>query len=327
MSNNNSAEEYIATRNAIGDELYVQMKLNSNIFALSADLIDSTKLTKINDEFSDRVINVGVAETSLVQIASGLEQVGFIPVITSFAAFSPGRNWDFIRTSVCYSNRNIKIFSTHVGLGVGEDGATHQAMEDIAIMRVIPNLVVLNPCDYYEAKNAIKYALSIDSPVYIRFTRQPVKSYCFNNIEFTKSIEIKRNNSIDKNVKISILSTGCMLETAEYLYENIQKNNSRFTCSSLNNFGSIKPIDEKKILELKHESDIFITLEDTQLFGGFGSSVLEVICESHIPVIRIGMEDSFGESGDYLSLFAKYRLDNEGVLKRVLDKLKSQLIS
>jgi transketolase len=307
--------DMIATRDAYGDALKELGELNTSIVVLDADLSGSTKTGVFKKSYPDRFINVGIAEQNLIGTAAGLAAAGKVPFASTFAMFASGRAFEIIRNSVCYPNLNVKIAATHAGLTVGEDGATHQALEDISIMRSLPNMVVLNPADAVETRQCIKLAAEHNGPVYIRLGRSktPVifdESYKF---EIGKGVELKEGSDI------AIIATGIMVGKALEASEELAKLgiNARVI-----NISTIKPIDEDIIVKAAKETKGIVTVEEHSVIGGLGSAVAEVVVENHpTKVLRIGTMDKFGESGDGNDLLEKYGLTVENIVKKAKEIL------
>lgn len=300
----------IATRDAYGDALKELGGLNNNIVVLDADLSGSTKTSVFRKAFPERFFNVGIAEQNLMGTAAGLATAGKIPFASTFAMFATGRAFEIIRNSICYPNLNVKIAATHAGLTVGEDGATHQALEDISMMRSLPNMVVLSPADAVEAKQCIAKATEYEGPVYIRLGRAktPVifdESYDF---KIGRGVELKEGNDL------AIIATGIMVEKALAAREVLLKEGID---ARVINISTIKPIDKDIIIKAAKETKGIITVEEHSIIGGLGSAVAEVVVENHpSKVIRIGTMDTFGESGDGEQLLEKYGLNIENIVKK-----------
>lgn len=307
--------DMIATRDAYGEALKELGEENNNVVVLDADLSGSTKTGVFQKAHPDRFINVGIAEQNLIGTAAGLAAAGKIPFASTFAMFASGRAFEIIRNSVCYPNLNVKIAATHAGLTVGEDGATHQALEDISIMRSLPNMVVLNPADAVETKQCIKAAAKHNGPVYIRLGRSktPVifdESYKF---EIGKGVELKEGSDI------TIIVTGIMVGKALEASEELSKAgiNARVI-----NISTIKPIDKDIIIKAAKETKGIVTVEEHSIIGGLGSAVAEVVSENNpTKVIRIGTMDKFGESGDGNDLLEKYGLTVENIVNKTKEIL------
>ncbi len=300
----------IATRDAYGEALKELGEINENIVVLDADLSGSTKTSVFQKAFPNRFFNVGIAEQNLIGTAAGLATAGKIPFASSFAMFATGRAFEIIRNSVCYPRLNVKIAATHAGLTVGEDGATHQALEDISLMRTLPNMVVLCPADAVETKQCIFKAVEYDGPVYIRLGRAKVPVIFDENYEFQlgKGVQLKDGKDI------TIIATGVMVERALRASERLMEEG---ISARVINISTIKPIDKDIIIKAAKETKGIITVEEHSIIGGLGSAVAEVVAESHpTKVIRIGTMDTFGESGDGFELLDKYGLSVDNIVNK-----------
>ena len=304
-----------STRDGFGEAMLELAKKNKDIVVVSADLAESTRVHNFARHYPSRFIEVGVAEQNMMGIASGLAIEGKIPFATSFGVFSPGRNWDQLRVSVCYSNTNVKIIASHTGLSVGPDGASHQALEDIAITRCLPNLVVLAPADFNETKIATIAAAKHIGPVYIRFTRQTSPVFTQN-----KNFNIGKANVLLAGKDITLIGIGPLLYEATLAAKELAKKNIKV---EIINSASIKPLDKKTILRSVKKTSKVITLEDHQIAGGLGGAVAELLSENlPAPMKMMGMPDSFGESGDTDELWNKYKLSHPYIIKNILALLK-----
>lgn len=307
-------------REAFGKSLVAAAKQDDRIVALSADLAQSVGFGDFRDQMGDRFIEVGVAEQNLVGVASGLAAMGKIPFAGSYAAFSPGRNWEQIRTMVCLNDQPVKIVSSHTGLNVGADGATHQMLEDIALMTALPNMVVLAPGDALEAAKFAKLMAEDGQPNYIRLPRAslPVYSTIDDDLEIGKAYLVRQ----DDDAIVTIVSTGSMTSSA--LYASGKLMISGIPCEVVH-VPTIKPLDKGTILDSVSRTKVTVTVEEHQVTGGLGSIVASTILESDArpqKFKRLGVYDSFGESGSAVELWHKYQLDVEGIvnqIKRLLD--------
>lgn len=303
--------ELKATRDGFGTGIIAAAEANGNVVALCADLTDSCRLTKFREQFPDRFIECGVAEQNMIGMAAGLALSGKIPFTCSFAVFSPGRTWDQIRVSVCYTQANVKIMGHHTGLTVGEDGATHQALEDIALMRVLPNMTVLVPCDANEAKQATIAAAQHQGPVYIRFNRE--KSPLLTSP--TEPFTIGKARIIKEGSDVSIIACGLMVAESLQAVELLQAQN--ISCEVIN-CSSIKPLDAETILQSVSKTNRAVTVEEHQVAGGLGGAIAELLSEKHpTRLVRIGMPDKFGESGQARALLEKYELTAIHIVQKV----------
>lgn len=305
----------IATRDAYGETLKELGGTNKNIVVLDADLSGSTKTAIFKKGYPERFFNVGIAEQNLIGTAAGLAAAGKIPFASTFAMFATGRAFEIIRNSVCYPNLNVKIAATHSGLTVGEDGATHQALEDISIMRSLPNMMVLSPCDAIETRQCILKAAEHNGPVYIRLGRAKVPVILDENYEFQigKAIELREGQDV------AIIATGIMVERAIIASESLLKDGIG---ARVINMASIKPIDQEVIIKAARETKGIVTVEEHSIIGGLGSAVAEVVVENYPTIVkRVGVEDVFGESGDGFELLDKYGLSVENIIKKVKEIL------
>lgn len=278
-------------RKGFGRGLLQAGKKNENVVAACADLTDSTQISLFAKEFPDRFIEIGVAEQNLVTVGSGLAAQGKIPFVSSYAAFSPGRNWEQIRTTICLNNQPVKIVGAHAGLYTGMDGATHQMLEDIAIMRVLPNMVVIAPCDSIEAEKATLAMAEDKRPNYIRLARDPIPVITTDKTPF----EIGKAYVYSKGDDITFISTGTMTYQAMVAAEMLFKDGIDV---EVIHCPTIKPLDAVTILQSVKKTKRVITIEEAQVNGGLGGAVAELLSEEiPTPLRRIGMKDRFGESG------------------------------
>ena len=303
-------------RGAIGEELAELGKIDSNIVVLDADLSGSTKTSTFAKIFPERFFNVGIAEQDLITTALGLSLTGKIPFAATFAVFATGRTYDQIRNSVCYQNANVKIIGAHGGITVGEDGASHQALEDIALMRNLPNMTVIAPADYEQAKQAVKCAFQINGPVYIRSSRIDVPCIFDENYKFDLNKAVKLKEGKD----VTILSYGDILSEAVQAVEILLKNGIDV---ELINIPVIKPLDINTIIESAKKTKLVVTVENHSIIGGLGSAVAECLSEK-LPtkLIRIGINDEFGQSGTPIELLKHYGLDAESIAERITKSIK-----
>ena len=314
--------EQAPTRNGYGAGLVKAGEENKNVVALCADLTDSTRTQAFKDKFPERFIEMGVAEQNMASVASGMAAMGKIPFIASYAMFSPGRNWEQIRTTVCYNNQNVKICGAHAGVSVGPDGATHQAIEDIAITRVIPNMTVLAPCDAIEAEKATIAAAKMKGPVYIRFAREktPVFTTKETPFEIGKAecfFKLKNEAQADA----VIIACGPLVYNALLAAHELE--NEGLSICVVNNH-TIKPIDEEKIIHVAKKSGAIVAVEEHQINGGMGSAVAEVLARNYpVPIEFVGVQNRFGESGNPEELIEKFGMGVEDIIsavKSVLDR-------
>lgn len=298
-----------ATREAYGETLVELGHENKDIVVLDADLSGSTKSGDFKKVFPERFFNVGIAEQNLVGISAGLSVGGKIPFASTFAMFLTGRAFEIIRNSVCYPNLNVKLCATHAGLTVGEDGASHQALEDIALMRVLPNMTVFSPSDFYETKKCIRAALDIEGPVYVRMGRGKTPIITGEDYEFTIGKGITMRDGKD----LTIIATGVMVSKAIEAAKILEKEG---ISARVINIHTIKPLDEDIIIKAAKETGKIITAEEHSIHGGLGSVVAEVVSERcPVMVRKIGVDDKFGKSGDGSLLLKEYGLSAENIAK------------
>lgn len=297
-----------ATRESYGEALVEVGRKNSNIVVLDADLATATKTISFKNEFPERFFDMGIAEQDMMGTAAGLALGGKIPFASTFAIFASGRAYDQIRNGICYSNLNVKIAATHAGVTVGEDGASHQALEDIALMRAVPNLIVMSPCDDLETKWVIEEMAKINGPVYIRLSRPKTEEIYNENTEFAFGKAIKHGNGKDA----TIISTGVTVAEALKAQKILKERGIDVRVLDIH---TIKPIDKQAIIESAIETNIILTVEDHSIIGGLGSAVCEVLCENYPKkVIRIGINDEFGQSGKWDELMQYYKIDAEAIV-------------
>ena len=302
----------IATRNSYGNALVELGKEHEELVVLDADLAGSTQTGVFGKEFPERHINCGIAEANMTGVAAGLAASGKIPFMSSFAMFATARNFEQIRNSIGYPQLNVKIAASHAGISVGEDGATHQCLEDMALMRQIPGMVVLNPADDVEARAAIKAAFEYVGPVYIRLGRLAVPVL---NDEENYKFEIGKGVVLKEGTDVTIFATGLEVYEAILAAEVLEKDG---ISAEVVNIHTIKPIDKELVIASATKTGKVVTVEEHFTIGGLGSAVCEVLSENApTKVLRIGIDDVFGESGPALELIHKYELDAEGIYKKV----------
>jgi len=310
-------------RDGFGEALVELGNTNPNVIVLTADLADSTRVKEFADKFPDRFYQVGVAEQGLVTIAAGLAEAGKIPFTTSYAVFSPGRTWEQIKVTVALNNVPVKIVGAHAGFGASMYGATHESLEDIALMRVIPNMVVVSPCDYEEAKKATIAIAKNGKPSYLRLARQssPILT------KHESTFEIGKANILyeGRNPKVTIIGTGPILSEAMDAAHDLEENG---VGSVVINLHTIKPIDEQTLIHWAKVTGAVVTVEEHQTAGGMGSAVAEVLAKNFpVPIEFVGVEDSFGESAKtYQELMVKFGLTKENIMesvKRVMTRKNS----
>ncbi|GFI15024.1 1-deoxy-D-xylulose-5-phosphate synthase [Lachnospiraceae bacterium] len=307
----------IATRESYGNALLELGAENPNVVVLDADLAAATKTGVFKKAYPDRHIDCGIAESNMVGVAAGLATAGKIPFVSSFAMFAAGRAFEQVRNSVGYPHLNVKIGATHAGITVGEDGASHQCNEDIALMRTIPGMVVMCPADDIEAKAAVKAAAAYEGPVYMRFGRAACPVI---NDKPDYQFEIGKGTIVKEGKDLTIVATGiCVgnaLEAAALLEEE-------GISAEVINICTIKPLDEEIIIASARKTGKVVTAEEHSVIGGLGSAVCDALCKSYpVPVMKIGMQDVFGESGSAAALVEKYKLDGKGIYEQIKDFLK-----
>ena len=301
----------IATRDSYGNALVELGKMHEDLVVLDADLAAATKTGVFKKEFPERHIDCGIAENNMTGIAAGMATCGKVPFMSTFAMFAAGRSFEQVRNSIGYPHLNVKIGATHAGISVGEDGATHQCNEDIALMRTIPGMVIINPADDVEARAAVHAAYEYKGPVYLRFGRLAVPVIHSEDYHF----EIGKGEVIREGKEVAIIATGlCVSEALEAANKLMDKGID----ATVVNIHTIKPIDKALILEIAKKSKYLFTVEEHSVIGGLGSAVADVLCEEYpMKLTRIGIQDVFGESGPAVELLHKYGLDAEGIMERV----------
>lgn len=315
----NADVEQIPIRQGFGEGLAKLGDINPNVVALCADLTESTKMNLFTKKFPERFVQIGVAEQNLAGVASGMAAMGKIPFISSYAMFSPGRNWEQIRTTIAYNNQPVKIVGSHAGVSVGPDGGTHQAIEDIAIMRVIPRMIVLSPCDAVEAKKATIAAADTNTPVYIRLAREktPVVTTEETPFEIGKAQTLYIPEGL---AQVGIVATGALVYKAIVAAKELEQEGIKV---KVVNLATIKPFDSESIITLAKETRAIVTVEEHQIAGGMGSVVAECLSQ-HIPVPIefIGVYDEFGQSGTPDELIEHYGMGKDAIKEAVYKILK-----
>ena len=302
----------IATRESYGNALAELGAEFDNLVVLDADLAAATKTGIFKKAFPERHIDCGIAECNMMGIAAGLATTGKVPFASSFAMFAAGRAFEQVRNSIGYPHLNVKIGATHAGISVGEDGATHQCNEDIALMRTIPGMVVMCPADDVEAKAAVRAAVEYDGPVYIRFGRAAVP--VINDTPDYK-FEIGKGTVVREGTDVTIVATGICVDSALGAAEKLA---AEGISAEVINICTIKPLDEDIIIKSAKKTGKVVTAEEHSVIGGLGSAVCDALCKSYpTPVYKIGMQDCFGESGSAAALVQKYKLDAQGVYEQV----------
>lgn len=311
--------EQVPTRNGYGEGVVELGIKDDRVVVLTGDLAESTRASDFGKKFPDRFIEVGIAEQNMMGIAAGLALAGKIPFISSYAVFSPGRSWDQLRVSVCYSQTNVKIAGAHTGISVGPDGATHQALEDVAITRVLPNLTVVVPCDSIETKKATMALGAMSGPAYFRFARE--KTPVMTTLE--TPFVIGKAEIFKDGTDVAVIASGPVLYNG--LLAALELEKEGISVMVVNNH-TIKPIDMETIVEAARKCGAVVTLEEHQIMGGCGSAVAEVLAQHFpVPVEMVGVIDHFGESGEPNELIEKFGMGKDSVkdaIKKVLARKK-----
>jgi len=306
------------TRDGAGEAMLELGRKNKNIVVLCADLSDSTRAGWFRKEFPERFISFGVAEQDMFASAAGLALSGKIPFACTFGVFASGRAWDQIRVSVAYMNANVKIIGTHGGITVGEDGATHQALDEVALMRILPNMTVVVPCDATEAYKATMQAAELPGPVYIRLGRNPAPIMT----KESDSFRIGKAILCEEGKDLTIIACGHSLYEAKLAREVLKKEN---ISARVINLHTPKPLDKDLILKAAEETGAFVTVEEHTIYGGMGSAVCELVSQNWpVPVKMVGIKDTFGESGSPLELLKHFNLTTDDVVKAAREVLKAK---
>jgi len=326
--------EQVSTRKGFGEGLVLSGDADKNVVGLCADLTESTQMHFFKKKYPERFVQVGVAEQNLAGVASGLAAMGKVPFMASYAIFSPGRNWEQIRTTICYNNVNVKIIGSHAGVSVGPDGGSHQALEDIALTRVLPRMTVISPCDAIEAKKATIAAAKINGPVYIRLAREktPIITTEDSPFEIGKAQIVWRadvaraNRVLGEDVgkaQVGIIATGTLLYKALVAAKELETENIFVTVMNL---ATIKPLDVIAVTELAKNTGAIVTVEDHQIAGGMGSAVTECLAQNNpVPMEFVGVANQFGQSGTSEELINHYGMDVSHIkaaVKKVLSRKK-----
>ncbi len=309
--------EQIPTRNGFGEGVRDAAKNDKHIVGLTGDLVESTRMEYFAKEFPDRFIECGVAEQNMAGIAAGLALSGKVPFVSTYAVFCPGRNWDQIRVSIAYNQANVKLTGAHAGISVGPDGATHQALEDIAITRVLPHMTVLAPCDHLYTKQATMAAAKHKGPVYLRFARNASPVFTTKKTPF----HIGRSEIFWEGKDVAIAACGQLMYEALLAARDLEKNG--ISCRVID-VTSIKPLDVKTIVKAAKDCGAFVTVEEHQKHGGMGSAVMEALAwNCPVPVESVAVDDRFGESGEPRELLEAFGLvakDIKAAVKKVLKR-------
>jgi len=300
------------TRQGWADALKELGRQDPRVVVLDADLAKSTLTCQFKDEFPDRFFDMGIAEQNMINVAGGMSLTGLIPFVSTYGVFVSGRAWEQIRTSICYGQLNVKFGGAHGGISVGPDGATHQALEEITIMRVLPNMKVIVPADYYETYKAVMAMKEMEGPVYIRFGREKVPTVTTKDTPF----EIGKAYSVREGTDVSIIACGVMVAEALDAAEFLQ---SKGVSAEVINMHTIKPLDQETILKSAQKTGCVVTAEEHQKAGGMGSAVMEVLAQNYpVPVEMVGIDDTFGESGNPSELMEKYGITSKEIIEQAL---------
>ncbi|MGN0171604.1 MAG: transketolase family protein [Acutalibacteraceae bacterium] len=300
----------IATREGYGEALIELADQYDNLLVMDADLAGATKTGMFRKAHPHRFFNAGIAEGNMMGVAAGLAASGKLVFASSFAMFAAGRAFEQIRNSIGYPHLNVKIGATHAGISVGEDGASHQCCEDIALMRTIPGMTIINPADYYEAKKAVYAAAAMNGPVYMRFGRLAVPTV----FDETYRFEIGKANVLTEGNDVSIIATGLMVNEALIAAEQLKNEG---ISARVINMATIKPIDRDAVVAAAKETGVIVTAEEHSIIGGLGSAVTETVCETvPVPVIRVGVNDTFGKSGPAVELLKVFGLCAENIAEK-----------
>lgn len=309
--------EQVPIRKGFGEGLVVAGDADPNVVGLCADLTESTQMHLFARKYPERFVQVGVAEQNLVTVASGMSAMGKIPFTSSYAMFSPGRNWEQIRTTICYNDRKVVIVGSHAGISVGPDGGTHQAIEDIALMRVLPNMHVLSPCDAIQAKKATIAISKTKEPTYLRLAREKTPIITTEGTPF----ELGKAQVLfapPMNAKVGIIATGALVHKALLVAKTMAE---KGIAIKVLNIHTIKPLDNEKIISLAREAGAIVTVEEHQVAGGLGSAVAEVLALNvPVPIEFVGVRDLFGQSGTPEELIEHYGLGVAGI-ESAIDKV------
>jgi transketolase len=321
--------EMSAIRKGFGEGLVLAGGADPNVVGLCADLTESTQMHLFKKKYPERFVQVGVAEQNLAGVASGMAAMGKVPFMASYAIFSPGRNWEQIRTTICYNNVNVKIAGSHAGVSVGPDGGSHQAIEDIALTRVLPRMIVVSPCDEIEAKKATVAAAKINGPVYVRLAREktPIMTTEESPFEIGKAQIVWQANGtgvLGATVsQVGIIATGALLHKALVAAKELEGEGVAVTVMNL---ATIKPLDTSAVIELAKKTGAIVTVEEHQIAGGMGSAVAECLAQNNpVPIEFIGVTDQFGQSGTPEELIEHYGMGVSHIktaVKKVLARKK-----
>lgn len=309
----------VATRESYGNALAELGDKYENLYVFDADLAAATKTGIFKKKFPDRFFDCGIAESNMMGVAAGMAATGKIPFVSTFAMFAAGRAFEQVRNSIGYPHLNVKIGATHAGISVGEDGATHQCNEDIALMRTIPGMTVIIPADDVEAKAAVEAAINYEGPVYMRFGRLAVP--VFNDTE-TYKFEIGKGIKLRDGKDITIVATGLMVYEAIEAAKTLEQDGIQATVINIH---TIKPIDKDIIIQAAKNTDLVLTVEEHSVIGGLGEAVCDVLCENYpTKVVKIGVNDEFGHSGPAVDLLKQFGLSAENIVKTAKEAVKAK---
>ena len=309
------------TRSGFGDGLTELGRTNPNVVALCADLTGSLKMGDFKNEFPDRFFQVGIAEANMMGMAAGMTIGGKIPFTGTFANFSTGRVYDQIRQSIAYSEKNVKICASHAGLTLGEDGATHQILEDVGMMQMLPNMTVINPCDYNQTKAATIAIAEHQGPVYLRFGRPKMPIFTPADQKF----EIGKGIMLNEGTDVTIIATGHLVWEAILAGEKLAEQGIN---AEIINIHTIKPLDEKMVIASAKKTGAVVTAEEHQTIGGLGATVSQCLAKNHaVPMDFVAVDDSFGESGTPAQLMTKYGLDADNIIAKVKSVLAKKVMA
>jgi len=312
----NENTKKVATRDSYGEALIALGKEYPDLVVLDSDLAAATKTGVFKKEFPDRFFDCGIAECNMIGIAAGIAATGRPVFASSFAMFAAGRAFEQVRNSIGYTHLPVKIGATHAGISVGEDGATHQCNEDIALMRTIPGMTILNPADHVEAIKAARAAVEHDGPVYLRFGRLPVPVVYDESYDF----KIGKGHTMIDGKDVTIIATGLMVSQALMAADVLE---AEGISVRVINMATIKPLDTGLVLKAARETGAIVTAEEHSIIGGLGAAVAETVCEEvPVPVVRVGVDDTFGQSGPALEVLKVYGLDAENIVKKAKQALK-----
>ena len=318
----NDDVEQVPIRKGFGQGLVLAGEENKNVVALCADLTESTQMSVFAEKFPERFVEVGVAEQNLATVASGMAAMGKIPFISSYAMFSPGRNWEQIRTTIAYNDRPVKVVGSHGGISVGADGGTHQALEDIALMRIMPNMDVVSPCDSIEAKKATLAIAKTKKPAYLRLAREKTPIITTEETPFgLGKTEVFWMPEVGL-AQVGIIATGGLLYKALLAAKELEVEGIK---TKVMNLATIKPIDKEGVVALAKEAGAIVTVEEHQVMGGMGSAVAEVLAQNYpAPIEFIGVQDKFGQSGTPEELIEYYGMGKNSIVEAVKKILRSK---